>query len=79
MTQQRRFDLIYASATKQHLAAIERKYHSLIRNKIETQLRFEPTVETENRKPLVQPAAFEAEWEIRFGRKNQFRVFYEVN
>ncbi|MCI0642243.1 MAG: hypothetical protein L0Y72_04240 [Gemmataceae bacterium] len=57
------------------LKSIEAKYDSLIREKIDEQLRFEPTVETKNRKPLRQPAAFEAQWEIRFGPDNRFRVF----
>ena len=46
---------------------------------IDEQLRFEPRVETRNRKPLRQPAAFEAEWEIRFGPGNRFRVFYKLD
>ena len=52
---------------------------SLIRARIEKQLRFEPTKETRNRKPLRQPAPFEATWEIRFGPKNRFRVLYGVD
>jgi mRNA-degrading endonuclease RelE of RelBE toxin-antitoxin system len=32
-----------------------------------------------NRKPLQQPAAFEAHWEIRFGPDNRFRVLYDVD
>jgi hypothetical protein len=36
-------------------------------------------VETRNRKPLRQPAAFSAEWEIRFGPGNRFRVLYDVD
>ena len=34
------FDIIYAPEVRQHLKAIERKYYSLIRNTIETQLWF---------------------------------------
>ena len=75
----RPFDLIYAPIVKGHLKAIERKYYSLIRRVIETQLRYEPDVETRNRKPLTRPTAFEADWEIRFGPNNRFRVFYEVD
>ena len=36
-------------------------------------------METRNRKPLKRPVAFEAEWEIRLGPDNRFRVFYEVD
>jgi mRNA-degrading endonuclease RelE of RelBE toxin-antitoxin system len=62
-----------------HLAAIERNYHSMIRESIEEQITFTPLSQTRNRKPLSQPAPFNATWELRFGRDNQFRVFYEVD
>ena len=75
----RRFELIYAPEVKRHLRAIERRHHALIRNEIEAQLQYEPDVETRNRKPLKRPVAFEAQWEIRFGPNNRFRVFYEVD
>ena len=78
MISKRRFELIYAPGVKRHLKAIERKYHSLIRREIEMQLQFEPDVETRNRKPLKRAVAFEAEWEIRLGPDNRFRVFYEI-
>lgn len=66
-------------ATKEHLRAIEAKYHSLIRAEIEEHLRFEPDKETRNRKPLRQPAPIEATWEIRFGPDNTFRVLYGID
>jgi hypothetical protein len=73
------FLLVYAPLVHQHLAAIDSKYDSLIRDTIEEQLTFEPDVRTRNRKPLRTPAAFHAEWELRFGPKNCFRVFYQMN
>jgi mRNA-degrading endonuclease RelE of RelBE toxin-antitoxin system len=79
MNPRRPFTLIYAPAVKEHLKTIEAKYYSLIRRTIERQLRFEPDVETKNRKPLKCPATFETAWEIRFGPDNLFRVFYEVD
>jgi mRNA-degrading endonuclease RelE of RelBE toxin-antitoxin system len=79
MAPKRRFDLIYAPIVREHLRAIECKYHPLIRRTIEEQLQFEPDVETKNRKPLKRSIVFEAEWEIRFGPNNRFRVFYEIN
>jgi mRNA-degrading endonuclease RelE of RelBE toxin-antitoxin system len=79
MVDQNRFKLIYAPQVKKHLQAIERKYHPLIRRTIESQFLFEPTVETRNRKPLKRPAQLGADWEIRFGPDNRFRVFYTVN
>lgn len=45
----------------------------------EEQLSHMPATETRNRKPLEQPAALGATWELRFGLKNSFRVFYDVN
>ena len=64
---------------KDHLLAIEKKYHSLIRTTIEEQLVFDPEVETRNRKPLARDVDFEADWELRFGPDNRFRVFYAVD
>ncbi len=74
-----RYDLIYARELKEHLKVIDRKHHSLIRKTIEEQLWFEPDVETRNRKPLRHGPVYDAEWEIRFGPNNRFRVFYEVD
>ena len=36
-------------------------------------------VNSGNRKTLEPPTPFGATWELRFGDKNRFRVFYEVN
>ena len=70
---------VYARWVTGHLRAIDSKYDRLIRDKIEEQLRFQPGLETKNRKPLRQPAAFGAQWEIRFGPDNRFRVLYDIN
>lgn len=61
------------------MRSIERKYHSLIRKTIEDQLHYEPDIETRNRKLVRQPFVFDATWEIRFGPRNRFRVFYETD
>jgi mRNA-degrading endonuclease RelE of RelBE toxin-antitoxin system len=79
MAQAKRFRIVYHSRLKSHLSALDRKYHSLIRQTIDAQLSNEPEVETRNRKPVIQPFPFEATWEIRFGPQNCFRVFYEVD
>ena len=73
-----RYELIYAEATFQHIAAIERRYHSLVRRIIEQQLRYEPNVRTRNRKPLIKPSRFGEAWELRLGPGNRFRVFYRT-
>jgi hypothetical protein len=44
-----------------------------------SQLAFEPTTETRNRKPLKRPVVFMATWEIRFGPQNRFRAYYDVD
>jgi len=71
------FRLIYAPAVKRHVRAIDRKYHSFIKQTIQDRLSYEPDVETRNRKSLRQPAM--STWELRFGPNNRFRVFYDVN
>jgi len=73
------YALVYAPEVKQHFRAIERQHYSLIRETLQEQLLFEPDAETRNRKPLRQPAIVEAQWELRFGPQNRFRVFYEVD
>ena len=75
----RPFTIVYAPITRGHLRAIEAKYYSLIRDVINQQLSFEPTIETQNRKPLKRPVVFMATWEIRFGSQNLFRVYYDVD
>lgn len=79
MTRRPKFTLIYAPITKSHLRTIDCKYYSLIRTAIENNLQYEPDIETINRKPLKRQVAFEAEWELRFGPDNRFRVFYDID
>ncbi|TEU10813.1 MAG: addiction module toxin RelE [Anaerolineales bacterium] len=78
MASKQSFELIYDPKVAQHLKKIDRKYHSLIQRTIEEQLRYEPEVETRNRKPLLRPSAFGTAWEIRFGPNNRFCVFYRT-
>jgi mRNA-degrading endonuclease RelE of RelBE toxin-antitoxin system len=79
MARQRPYTLAFASAVTEHLRAVGAKYRPLIRKNIGEHLRYEPGLETANRKPLRQPALFGATWEIRFGPNNRFRVLYEIN
>ena len=79
MAKKKPFALVYADEVKEHLRAIETKYHSLIQSGVEAQLLHEPNVETRNRKPLNRPIAFGAGWELRLGPDNCFRVFYQIN
>ena len=52
------FALIYDPEAAQHLKAIGRKHHSLIRRTIEEQFHYELEVETRNHKPLLRPSVF---------------------
>ena len=79
MRQGRGFALIFAPEVVAHLETIERKFHRLIRKQIRLRLSSEPEREIRNRKPLDMPASLGAQWELRFGPGNRFRVFYEVD
>jgi mRNA-degrading endonuclease RelE of RelBE toxin-antitoxin system len=73
------FQIIFDPVVKDHLRSIERKYYSLISDKIEEQLTDQPDFETRNRKPLEGPPLFGADWELRFGPDNRIRVLYRID
>lgn len=79
MPRRQPYALAFASAVTRHLRAIDARHHGFIREKIGGRLRFEPAMETTDRKPLRQPALFRATWEIRFGPDNRFRVLYDID
>ena len=79
MARRSKFTITYAPEMYKHLEWIELKYHRLVATTIKEQLSDTPARETRNRKPLEEPASFGATWELRFGPKNSFRVFYDVN
>jgi len=79
MAKRPKFTLSFAPQAIEHLDLIESKYHGLLRRMIKEQLTSTPTEETRNRKPLDQPAPFDASWELRCGPENRFRVFYDVD
>jgi mRNA-degrading endonuclease RelE of RelBE toxin-antitoxin system len=79
MAHRPKFRLLYPPLLKRHLRTVEKRHHALIRQQIREQLESEPDLETRNRKPLKRPAVFGAQWEIRIGPGNRFRVFYQVN
>jgi hypothetical protein len=78
MPKRQAYSLVYTASFQRHLKLVEAKYHPLIREILENQLQYQPAVQTRNRKPLKKPMAFQAEWELRFGPANRFRVFYQV-
>ena len=73
-----KYTIKFAPEVIDHLDAIDLKYHRLIQKSIDEQLRHTPEIQTRNRKPVEQPAPYNATWELRFGANNRFRVFYEV-
>jgi hypothetical protein len=79
MVKRSKFTLSFAAQTVEHFDRIESKYHGVLRRTIKEQLRYTPAEETRNRKPLDQPAPFEASWELRCGPDNRFRIFYDVD
>lgn len=79
MARRRKFTLVFAPETLEHLNAIERKHHQLIERKTDDQRQYTPERVTRNRKPLDEPGPYGATWELRFGPSNRFRVFYEVD
>lgn len=79
MVRKQAFTLLYDTEVNQHLRTIDRKFYALIRVEIENQLRYEPTIETKNRKPLLRPAPSGATWELRLGPNNRFRVYYRAD
>ncbi len=80
MAPARRYTLVFAPEVVLDLRAIQRKYYSLLRAEIAHHLKSEPEFETRNRKALGDlPEPFGAQWELRLGPKNLFRVFYEVD
>ncbi|MCI0683388.1 MAG: type II toxin-antitoxin system Phd/YefM family antitoxin [Gemmataceae bacterium] len=79
MPKRARFTLSFAPEAVEHLDSIEPKHHGLLRREIREQLSHTPTDETRNRKPLEQPAPYDASWELRCGPDNRFRVFYDAD
>jgi len=73
------FEIVFDELAIEHLDSVENKHLSLIRNAIQTRLRFEPNIETRNRKPLREPTTIGATWELRCGPNNRFRIFYDVH
>ncbi len=72
------YRLIYSDNIPEHLRHIPRKNWNLIKETIREQLSYEPFFQTNNRKPLTNPP-IDDKWELRFGQKNRFRVFYKAN
>ena len=79
MVRRRNYAIVFAPETVAHMDAIDLKDHGLIERTIDEQLQYTPEKGTRNRKQLEEPGPFGATWELRCGRQNRFRVFYEVD
>ena len=68
------FEIEFTASALEDLRQYKKGEQSLILDRIESQLKAEPLVETRNRKPL-RPNDL-SQWEVRI---EKFRVFYDVN
>jgi mRNA-degrading endonuclease RelE of RelBE toxin-antitoxin system len=68
-----RYAIKYSPETIGHLRALTARQRAIVFNAVEEQLRFEPLVQTRNRK-LMRPNPL-APWELRIG---ELRVYYDV-
>jgi len=68
------FELEFTPDAWVHLQEFSARDRGLILDAINTQLRYEPDVETRNRKPMKDNLL--ATWELRVGK---FRVFYDID
>jgi mRNA-degrading endonuclease RelE of RelBE toxin-antitoxin system len=73
------FTISFAPEAIEHLDLIDSKHHGFLRRTIRERLKYTPTEEARNRKPLDQPAPSGASWELRCGPDNRFRVFYDID
>ena len=68
-----RYRIEYSPDTQEHFRALTVRQQSIILDSVERQLKYQPTVETRNRKPM-RPNPL-APWELRIG---DLRVYYDV-
>ena len=68
------FEITFTPEAADDLAALKKNEQVEVVDAIETQLSYEPTTKTRNRKPLRPNEV--AEWELRIGK---FRVLYDVD
>ncbi|MEM8640485.1 MAG: type II toxin-antitoxin system RelE/ParE family toxin [Cyanobacteria bacterium P01_G01_bin.54] len=68
------YEIEYTQVALDDLKWLRKNEQRMIVQAIDTQLKYEPTVQTRNRKPM-RPNEI-AEWELRIG---QFRALYDVD
>ena len=67
------YQIEYSPDAENHLRALTARQQSIVLDKVDEQLRHQPTVETRNRKPM-RPNPL-APWELRI---SNLRVYYDV-
>lgn len=68
------FELEFSPDAWGHLQGFSARDRGILLDEINAQLRYEPNLETRNRKPMKESLL--ATWELRVGK---FRVFYDVH
>lgn len=67
------YEIEYSPETEDHLRALTARQRSIVLDSIDKQLKYQPTEETRNRRPM-RPNPL-APWELRIGN---LRVYYDV-
>ena len=67
------YQIEYSYAAIEHLKSLTARQQSIVIDTVDEQLKYEPLVETRNRKPM-KPNSLAA-WELRIGN---LRVYYDV-
>lgn len=63
----------YSPETENHLRALTARQRSIVLDTVDEQLKYQPTEETRNRKPMRPNPV--APWELRIG---SLRVYYDI-
>ncbi len=71
------YRLVLAELVFDHVTAIPRKYHGVIKEALQSLIQ-QPATPNRNRKPIRTPNLLNATWEQRFGANNEFRAFYQI-
>jgi mRNA-degrading endonuclease RelE of RelBE toxin-antitoxin system len=79
MARRSKFTISYAPETYKHLDWIESKYHRLVATTIEERFPIRPQRRLETANRLKSPLRWVRLGNCVLGRKNSFRVFYDVN
>lgn len=70
------YEIEYSWDAERHIKRLPARWRKTIKAKAETKLKYEPSIQTRNRKPLRQPNALNVDWELRL---QPYRVYYNVD